>query len=147
MSKKFMRVVELAANMSADYFEMPVTSEMVLSKRRDGHIVVARQLAVYFIRKNYFLTNKKIGQLFNRNHTTIIHTCSVVEDMLATQHEVYTAIYKDMVERSEQLEHESENVYTVVFPKYVDHETLTKKLEQNYNLKIIKHEGVFSAAS
>ena len=53
------------------------------SKCRNRNLVVARQLAMYFIKKYTNLTLLKIGQLFgNRDHTTVIHSINTIEDFI-----------------------------------------------------------------
>lgn len=67
--------------------EFKITKEQVFSKTREREICIPRQLIMYFARKvkiggkeKYSL--KTIGRyLGNRDHTTVIHGCELVDDL------------------------------------------------------------------
>lgn len=62
-----------------------VTEEDLSSKKRTGTIVHARQLCCYLIRKYTGVSKLAIGKTFlNRDHSTIIHSISVVESELTS---------------------------------------------------------------
>jgi chromosomal replication initiator protein len=61
-----------------------VSFETLKSKTREREIVFARQLAMYLIKKRTGLTFKKVGQLFNRDHTTAIHAVTSIENYIET---------------------------------------------------------------
>ena len=53
-----------------------VKKESVMGKRRDKHLVDARSIIYHLIRYNPHLNYgyKKIGNIFNKDHTTVIHS-------------------------------------------------------------------------
>ncbi|MBR4950818.1 MAG: chromosomal replication initiator protein DnaA [Clostridia bacterium] len=56
-----------------------VTEEELKSKKRNADITAARHCAVYIIRKSTNLSQKDVGRMFNKDHTTIIYSVSTVE--------------------------------------------------------------------
>lgn len=55
----------------------------VLGPRRFPHLVAARQLTAYALRRYFGLSYPRIGRLLGgRDHTTIIHACRSVERAL-----------------------------------------------------------------
>jgi chromosomal replication initiation ATPase DnaA len=56
--------------------------EKIISKTRWRSIVTARQCVIFVLRRNTNLTLKEIGVLFNRDHTTVIHSVSSVSGLL-----------------------------------------------------------------
>lgn len=57
---------------------------MLLKNNRTRDRVLARNLCYYFLRKHTRYSLKQIGDLFNKDHTTIIHGIRMVNDMLTT---------------------------------------------------------------
>ncbi len=51
-----------------------VSKEDILSKRKTGEIVFARQVSMYIIREISQLPYKTIGKMFNKDHSTVIYT-------------------------------------------------------------------------
>ena len=55
------------------------------SKTRKRPVVEARQIAMYLIRKHTDISLKQTGALFGkRDHSTVIHSCQTVEDLMQT---------------------------------------------------------------
>lgn len=60
-----------------------VTPSQLKNDRRFRNIVTARQVAMYLVKKHTVLSLKDIGTLFgNRDHTTVIHSVSRVDDFI-----------------------------------------------------------------
>ena len=59
--------------------EYGVTAFQLLSKSRHQAIREARQVFAHLMRKHTDLSLSDIGRFVNRDHTTIIHACKVVE--------------------------------------------------------------------
>lgn len=53
----------------------------IRSNTRESDIKDARHLLAYFLKKRTNLTFKKIGDLINRNHATVLQACKRVNDM------------------------------------------------------------------
>ena len=59
-----------------------VSDEDIKGKRRSADIVYVRHLAIYLIRAYTDLSLKRVGKIFDRDHTTIIAACSGVEERI-----------------------------------------------------------------
>lgn len=59
-----------------------ITEEEIKGKRRSADIVYVRHLAIYLIRAYTDLSLKRVGKIFDRDHTTIIAACSGVEERI-----------------------------------------------------------------
>ena len=65
-----------------------VTTAAVNSKSRKREYVVARQVTMYLAQKYTKMPASRIGKLVgNRDHSTVIHSCSKVEERLKIDHE------------------------------------------------------------
>lgn len=65
-----------------------VTTAAVNSKSRKREYVVARQVTMYLAQKYTKMPASRIGKLVgNREHSTVIHSCSKVEERLNIDHE------------------------------------------------------------
>jgi len=63
---------------TAKHFQVPV--EEICSSKRDKHIVVPRQIAMYLLRSELHLSFPKIaGELGRKDHTTAIHSVEKIE--------------------------------------------------------------------
>lgn len=66
--------------------QMNVSVEAMKSERRFTHIVEARQLCYFFIRKYTTLTLERTASIFNRNnHTTVLSGIERISDMINTE--------------------------------------------------------------
>lgn len=75
--------VERIQRIVAKAFRIPVI-EMV-SDRRARRVARPRQVAMYLARETTTYSLPKIGRLFGgRDHTTVMHACNVVEELLHT---------------------------------------------------------------
>jgi len=70
--------IEDIENIISEYFDIPI--QQIISKKRDHHIVFARQFAIYFTRKYTNLSLKTIGLHFMRDHSTVIYSCRLIKD-------------------------------------------------------------------
>lgn len=53
------------------YFK--ISLDEIMSTNRSNKIAIPRQLSMYFANKYFSLTNSKISELFQRDHTTVMH--------------------------------------------------------------------------
>lgn len=75
----------------ASYFKF--TLEALEGKTRKHEIVLARQVAMYLTKQMTQLSLKSIGANFGgRDHTTVLHSCEMIENYLKTDKTVQTAI-------------------------------------------------------
>lgn len=54
---------------------------------RKSYVVIPRQMAMYYIRKNIDLSFREIGELFHTNgkpkhHATVLHSCRLIESLI-----------------------------------------------------------------
>ena len=61
----------------ADYYNFTV--ETLKSKKRTADVSYARNVAIYLCKMTTDETLEKIGLEFNRNHSTVIHSCELIE--------------------------------------------------------------------
>ena len=75
----------------ADFYNLK-TSDLI-STKRNGNIVLARQIAMYILKTNYGLAYKKIGSFFGgRDHSTVISSVEKIENELQTNRDIKLAI-------------------------------------------------------
>lgn len=75
-------------------FKIP--KEQITRRSRRRCIVVPRQLSVFLMRKCTDLSLKRIGEIYQQDHTTIIHTLNVIKNDLAND-EVLNRNYKHIL--------------------------------------------------
>ncbi len=76
-------IVEKSIKIVCDYYG--VTEEDLKSNKRNSNISNARQAAIYILRKLTELSLKDIGNLFNRNHATVLSSINSVELRIKTK--------------------------------------------------------------
>lgn len=63
----------------ASYFN--ISTRDILSNKRSKNVSEPRQMAMYFIRDVLNLPYAKIGEIFDKDHSTVMHACSKIEKM------------------------------------------------------------------
>lgn len=74
---------ERIITMVCDHFNL--NPEHIKTKRRVKEHVHARHVIFYFLRKHTKMTLKTAGELFNRDHTTVIHGLENLSDIMDTE--------------------------------------------------------------
>jgi chromosomal replication initiator protein len=65
----------------ADYYKLSISD--LKGKKRSKNIALARQVAMYIIRETTDYSTTEIGSEFNgRDHTTVMHSCQKIEDLI-----------------------------------------------------------------
>ena len=64
----------------ADFYD--ITPEEVIGKGKTKNVANARQMSIYLIRKLTGLTLEQIGEVLNRDHSTVLHSIRKVEESL-----------------------------------------------------------------
>jgi chromosomal replication initiation ATPase DnaA len=67
---------------------------VLVSKHRPQNVVDARFMIIAAIRERLRLPVKRIGQLFNRDHTSVLHAIKTVQNLCHTD-AIYRQQYKD----------------------------------------------------
>lgn len=74
----------------AEYYD--ITVENLKSKKRTANINYARQVAMYICKMTTDETIERIGLEFNRDHATVIHACTKIEEEYKNSEEVRNII-------------------------------------------------------
>lgn len=88
-------ILEIVSNASGQ------PMEKIIGQDRYRPILIARQIYIYFLRKKLKMTYQHIGKILDRDHTTIIHSVSKVDELLEVGDEPMTTLY-DQVDLSYQ---------------------------------------------
>ena len=75
---------------------IPIVELIGKTRRRD--IVMARHCVMWIMRKKQHMTLSMIGKVFDRDHTSVIHGITKVNDYLDTHDEVYLPIHNKIVD-------------------------------------------------
>ncbi len=90
VAPKEITVKSILARVS-EYYDISET--LIISKTRKQEIVLARQTAMYIIKNLTQLSLKSIGSHFGgRDHTTVIHSCQMIQNYLETDPKVQVAV-------------------------------------------------------
>lgn len=79
-----------------------VSVEDIKSQKRKREIALPRQVAMYLTREMTALSLPAIGDVFGRDHTTVMHSCDKIAEMMRTTPEMNAAIAdlkKDITEK------------------------------------------------
>lgn len=77
-------------NCVASYFTVSVDD--ILSPNRARNVSAARQMAFYLCREMTDLSLPKIGELFNRDHTTVMYAVKKISDDMAKKQNIYNTV-------------------------------------------------------
>jgi len=75
---------------TAAYFGL--TREDLISKSRSRPLTTARHVAMYLTRENTGLSLIKIGETFNRDHSTVMHGISKIEALMRERGSIYRQV-------------------------------------------------------
>src|SRR5205814_2441461 len=75
---------------TASYFGL--TRQDLVSKNRSRPLTTARHVAMYLLRDCTGLSLIKIGELFDRDHTTVLHGVKKIEILMRARGSVYTQV-------------------------------------------------------
>ena len=74
---------EMIAEVVADHYN--IDTEQLYGKSRKREISDARQLLMYFAKKETQLSSTNIGLRLSRNHATVLHACKQIEQRLSVE--------------------------------------------------------------
>ena len=81
-----------------------ISEAEIVSNRKTASLVLARQVAMYIARETTDLSYKAIGEYFGRDHSTVLHNCSKIEEFLKDkpfQRELVDDIIKNLQSSNE----------------------------------------------
>lgn len=90
--KRLKSEAERVIAVSARMYE--VTSEELYEHTRRTNVIIPRQIAMYLLRADIGLSYPSIGRQFDRDHTTIIHACNKVKNMMESNARIRNRIEK-----------------------------------------------------
>jgi len=80
----------------ADYYKLSISD--LKGKKRSKNIALARQVAMYIVRETTDYSTTEIGTEFNgRDHTTVMHSCQKIEDMVK-----FDSVFSSIINRLTQ---------------------------------------------
>lgn len=77
-----------------------LTHAQIKGKCRVRGYIKGRFISMYLLRKRTGLTLKEIGRMFHRDHTSIIHACQTIDEVLSLR---YENDYQDEIKRLMQI--------------------------------------------
>ena len=66
----------------AEHYDLDV--EELFNKRRHQGVVLARHMSMFLMKKYTRMTLTAIAKIYKRDHTTIIHACRQIDNLLET---------------------------------------------------------------
>lgn len=72
-----------------------LTTQDIMGDQRSRKVLMARQIAMYLLREKAQLPLQQIGQIFGKNHSTVLHACNRVRSSLHKDEEI-TSIVRDL---------------------------------------------------
>ncbi len=70
-----------------------LTTQDILGDQRSREVLMARQIAMYLLREKAQLPLQQIGQMFGKNHSTVLHAYNRVKTSLNKDKELSSIIY------------------------------------------------------
>lgn len=64
-----------------------ISEKTLIDKGRPRNVVYPRFIAMFFLHQYYGLTFTRIGEMFNRDHTTVMNAVKVARDLVETDDE------------------------------------------------------------
>ncbi len=80
---------EIVAKVAAYY---RISPDDLAGKSRAAAVAQARQIAMYLCRDQTDLSLPKIGELFSKDHTTVLYACRKIKEDMNRKREVYTHV-------------------------------------------------------
>ena len=75
----------------ADFYD--IAPDEVIGKGKTKNVANARQMSIYLIRKLTGLTLEQIGEVLNRDHSTVLHSIRKVEENLQSDPKLLDAVH------------------------------------------------------
>ena len=69
-----------------------ISTTDLLGTSRQNKYVIPRHIAMYILKNHYGLTLKRIGQIFDKDHTSIMNGCKRIENELKTDKQIKMAV-------------------------------------------------------
>jgi len=76
---------KLIVGLVTEYFK--IRERSIYSNSRQAVFCIPRQIAMHLIKKKTNMSSVHIGLMFNRDHSTVLHSLSVIRDYYFTKNE------------------------------------------------------------
>ncbi len=76
---------KIIADKICNFYGLPELDVRFGDRKRE--LVKARQFIIWYLKKDTSYTLKQIGSFFDKDHTTVIHSITVITDQLEAKHE------------------------------------------------------------
>ncbi|MCR5323472.1 MAG: chromosomal replication initiator protein DnaA [Lachnospiraceae bacterium] len=80
----------------AEHFN--INTDEIMSRKRNSRVVIPRHIAMYIIRKYNNISQTEIGNIFNRDHASVINALNNVEAELSTNRD-FKANYENILKK------------------------------------------------
>lgn len=87
--QSFTTPAEIVAKVAAYY---RISPDDLAGRNRAAAVAQARQIAMYLCRDQTDLSLPKIGELFSKDHTTVLYACRKIKEDMNRKREVYTHV-------------------------------------------------------
>jgi chromosomal replication initiator protein len=77
---------DIVVNSTCDYFNIELVK--LQNKSRQRKVVFPRQVIMYFLTEYTDMTYREIGLIFNRDHTTVIHSKDEIKNLMTVDDKV-----------------------------------------------------------
>jgi chromosomal replication initiation ATPase DnaA len=81
---KYQEIFEICAY----YYNCDANLISKKTRSKKTNVLFARQALCWILRNEFKLSHKAIGTLLNRDHSTIIYTCNLVDDLISVNDKI-----------------------------------------------------------
>jgi hypothetical protein len=122
--------VELILMVLEDIFEI----SNIRRKSRERDMVLSRQLAMKVMREFLYMNLKAIGNIFDFDHTTVIHNVARINNLLATHDELADRRWDQVINdhRLRHIIHDSDQRICILIPNHVDRDQFMAHIRTKY---------------
>lgn len=122
--------VELILMVLEDIFEI----SNIRRKSRERDMVLSRQLAMKVMREFLYMNLKAIGNIFDFDHTTVIHNVARINNLLATHDELADRRWDQVINdhRLRHIIHDSDQRICILIPNHVDRDQFMAHIRIKY---------------
>ncbi|MCK4540445.1 hypothetical protein KAU09_04815 [Candidatus Parcubacteria bacterium] len=116
-----------------------ITKEQLLGISRVAHIAEARQVFCYCLRRRFQFSFPVIGEMINRDHTTIIHACEKIKNEIIVNQKIQKVVNDCFIKQSKLFDKDPE-IIDSVNEENLKEENLIKYIEDKHKQEDIEFE-------
>lgn len=109
-------------------------SKKMISRSRLQEDVLARNVAIYLMRKFMFMGLTSIGKVMQRDHTTVLNSLRVCSNLLDIEDELFTTTYNRIKsdDRLTKILYHTDQEIKLVLPAFINREELLEHIRTKY---------------